>query len=88
MTRWEKFETVVTWCFVADKTNRAIKFTNLTEKPVPLPTVVSLLGIQAKHRIQEGDGAIEVVIWLLNQCFPVLQRAKRLEDEEKKGDRQ
>ncbi|MFK0735205.1 MAG: hypothetical protein ACIWVG_29405 [Gloeotrichia echinulata HAB0833] len=49
---------------------------------------ISLLGMQAKHRIQQGDSAIEVMIWLLNQCFPVLERAKQLEDEDKKrGDR-
>ncbi|XHR82511.1 MAG: hypothetical protein ACFKPT_30995 [Gloeotrichia echinulata GP01] len=49
---------------------------------------ISLLGMQAKHLIQQGDAAIEVMIWLLNQCFPVLERAKQLEDEDKKrGDR-
>jgi hypothetical protein len=46
-----------------------------------------LLGVQAKNRIQQGDSAIEVMIWLINQCFPVLQRAKVLEDEEGKGDK-
>lgn len=44
-----------------------------------------LLSVQAKSRIQQGDSAIEVMIWLINQCFPVLQRAKSLEDEEGKG---
>jgi hypothetical protein len=43
------------------------------------------LSVQAKNRIQQGDSAIEVMIWLINQCFPVLQRAKGLEDEEGKG---
>jgi hypothetical protein len=46
-----------------------------------------LVGVQAKNRIQQGDSAIEVIIWLINQCFPVLQRAKGLEDEEGKGDK-
>ena len=46
-----------------------------------------LLGVQAKNLIQQGDSAIEVMIWLINQCFPVLQRVKDLEDEEGKGDK-
>jgi hypothetical protein len=46
-----------------------------------------LVGVQAKNRIQQGDSAIEVMILLINQCFPVLQRAKDLEDEEGKGDK-
>lgn len=46
-----------------------------------------LLGVQAKNRIQQGDSAIEVMIWLINQYIPVLQRVKGLEDEEGKGDK-
>jgi hypothetical protein len=46
---------------------------------------ILLVGVEAKSRIQQGDSAIEVMIWLINQCFPVLQRAKKLQDEEGKG---
>ncbi|OCQ98804.1 hypothetical protein BCD64_22375 [Nostoc sp. MBR 210] len=47
-----------------------------------------LLGVQAKSRIQQGDSAIEVMIWLINQYIPVLQKAKGLEDEDKKSNEQ
>lgn len=43
-----------------------------------------LLGVQAKNRIQQGDSAIEVMICLINQCFPVLQRVKSLTNEKGK----
>ncbi|BAY16613.1 hypothetical protein NIES21_24430 [Anabaenopsis circularis NIES-21] len=46
-----------------------------------------LVGVQAKNRIQQGDSAIEVMIWLINQYIPVLQRVKSLEDEQRKGDK-
>ncbi|MBD2361199.1 hypothetical protein H6G36_08400 [Anabaena minutissima FACHB-250] len=38
-----------------------------------------LLGVQAKNRIQQGESAIEVMIWLIHQCFSYCK-----EDEEGK----
>ncbi|MGH1395946.1 MAG: hypothetical protein ACRAVC_18250 [Trichormus sp.] len=66
-----------------------MKRQNLLEKIIALLLVLQtlLLGVQAKNRIQQGDSAIEVMIWLINQYIPVLQRAKDLEDEEEKGDK-
>jgi len=43
-----------------------------------------LIGVQSKNRIQQGDSTIEVLIWMINQYIPVLQRVRRLKDEEKK----
>lgn len=67
----------------------ATKKTNfsLSRKIIALLLVLQtlLLGVQAKSRIQQGDSAIEVMIWLINQCFPVLQQAKKLQDEQGKG---
>lgn len=45
-----------------------------------------LAGIQATDRIQQGDSVAETLIWLINQCIPVLQQISRQEDEEKEGD--
>ncbi|WP_414576100.1 hypothetical protein [Anabaena sp. CCY 9402-a] len=62
---------------------------SLNRKIITLLLVLQtlLLGVQAKNLIQQGDSAIEVMIWLINQCFPVLQRAKGLQDGERKGDK-
>lgn len=43
-----------------------------------------LVGVQGKNRIQQGDSTIEVLLWMINQYIPVLQRVRRLKDEEKK----
>lgn len=47
---------------------------------------MSLIGIQTHNRIKQGDSVIETLIWMLNQCFPVLRRADSLEDRSKKRD--
>lgn len=62
---------------------------NKARKMIALLLVLQtlLLGVQAKSRIQQGDSGIEVMIWLINQCFPVLQKAKGLNNEEGKGDK-
>jgi hypothetical protein len=44
----------------------------------------TLIGVQAENRIQQGDSAIEVLIWMINQCIPVLKEASSLQDKEKK----
>ena len=43
----------------------------------------TLIGVQAENRIQQGDSPIEVLIWMINQCIPVLKQASKLEDKDK-----
>jgi hypothetical protein len=45
---------------------------------------LTLVGIQAENRIQRGDSLIEVLIWVINQCVPVLQHESRQEKEQNK----
>lgn len=59
-------------------TQRAIAFL--------LTLQLTLVGIQAENRIQQGDSAIEVLIWMINQCIPVLKQASKLEDKDKKNE--
>jgi hypothetical protein len=54
---------------------------------VLLSLKILLAGIQATDRIQEGDSVTETLIWLINQCIPVLQQISRREEEEKKRHR-
>ncbi|AKG21546.1 hypothetical protein [Calothrix sp. 336/3] len=58
---------------------------SLSQKAIALLLIVKLMlvGIQADNRIQQGDAPIEVLIWLINQCVPVLQQAGKLEDKQK-----
>ncbi|MBD2690953.1 hypothetical protein [Anabaena catenula] len=53
---------------------------------VLLSLKILLAGIQATDRIQQGDSVTETLIWLINQCIPVLQHISRREEEEKKRD--
>ena len=43
-----------------------------------------LIGVQAENCIQQGDSPIEVLIWAINQCVPVLQQYSRQEKEQNK----
>ncbi len=43
-----------------------------------------LIGAQAENRIQQGDSPIEVLIWVIHQCVPVLQQYSRQEKEQNK----
>ena len=45
----------------------------------------TLIGVQAENRIQQGDSPMEVLIWMINQCIPVLKQASKLEDKDKKN---
>ncbi|AFZ27769.1 hypothetical protein Cylst_5775 [Cylindrospermum stagnale PCC 7417] len=47
---------------------------------------VTLTGIEATDRIQQGDSVTETLIWLINQCIPVLQHISHREEEGKEGD--
>ncbi|BAY80499.1 hypothetical protein NIES25_69870 (plasmid) [Nostoc linckia NIES-25] len=45
---------------------------------------ILLIGIQAENRIQQGDTPIEVLLWVINQCVPVLQQVSHQEKEKNK----
>ncbi|TBR58961.1 hypothetical protein B4U84_24135 [Westiellopsis prolifica IICB1] len=59
---------------------------SLNQKIITLLLVLKILfvGIQAENRIQQGDAPIEVLIWIINQCIPILQKTENLEDKNKK----
>jgi hypothetical protein len=42
-----------------------------------------LIGIKAENLIQQGDSPIEVLIWMINQCIPVLKQASSLQEKQK-----
>lgn len=42
-----------------------------------------LAGMQAANSIHKGESVTETLIWLINQCIPVLQQVSRQEDEKK-----
>ncbi|MDZ7955946.1 hypothetical protein [Nostoc sp. DedQUE09] len=44
-----------------------------------------LIGVNAENRLQRGDSPIEVLIWMINQCIPVLKQASSLQDKQKKS---
>ena len=44
-----------------------------------------LIGVNAENRLQQGDSAIEVLIWMINQCIPVLKQASSLQEKQKKS---
>jgi hypothetical protein len=44
-----------------------------------------LIGVNAENRLQQGDLPIEVLIWVINQCIPVLKQASSLQEKQKKS---
>ncbi|MEA5625045.1 hypothetical protein [Nostoc sp. UHCC 0251] len=42
-----------------------------------------LIGVNAENRLQQGDSPIEVLIWMINQCIPVLKEASSLQEKQK-----
>ncbi|MEH2298019.1 MAG: hypothetical protein V7K88_02825 [Nostoc sp.] len=44
-----------------------------------------LIGVNAENRIQQGDSPIEVLIWMINQCIPVLKQASSFPEKQKKS---
>ncbi|MEH2082842.1 MAG: hypothetical protein V7K89_23540 [Nostoc sp.] len=44
-----------------------------------------LIGVNAENRLQQGDSPIEVLIWMINQCIPVLKQASSLQEKQKKS---
>jgi hypothetical protein len=45
----------------------------------------TLIGVNAENRLQQGDSTIEVLIWIINQCIPVLKQASSLQEKQKKS---
>lgn len=43
----------------------------------------TLICIQAGNRIQHGDSSIDVLMWMINQCIPVLKQVSSLQDKHK-----
>ncbi|QLE44683.1 hypothetical protein FD723_06615 [Nostoc sp. C052] len=43
------------------------------------------IGVSAANRLQQGDSTIEVLIWMINQCIPVLKQASSLQEKQKKS---
>lgn len=58
---------------------------SLSQKVITLLLIVKLmfLGIQADNRIQQGETPINVLIWVINQCVPMLQQVSKSEDKKK-----
>ncbi|MEH1868890.1 MAG: hypothetical protein V7K69_28395 [Nostoc sp.] len=46
---------------------------------------IVLIGINAENRLQQGDSPIDVLIWMINQCIPVLKQASSLQEKQKKS---
>jgi hypothetical protein len=44
-----------------------------------------LIGVNAENRLQQGDSPVEVLMWMINQCIPVLKQASSLQDKQKKS---
>lgn len=47
----------------------------------------TLIGVNAENRIQQGDSPIEVLMWMINQCIPILKQASSLQDKQKKDNK-
>ena len=44
-----------------------------------------LIGVNAENRLQQGDSPIEVLMWMINQCIPVLKQASSFQEKQKKS---
>jgi hypothetical protein len=61
---------------------------SLSQKVITLLLILKLMliGAQADKRIQQGDTLIEVLMWVINQCVPVLQQVDKSVNKQKQGD--
>ncbi|MBD2604639.1 hypothetical protein H6G81_08875 [Scytonema hofmannii FACHB-248] len=59
-----------------------------TQRAIALLLILQtmLIGVSAENRIQQGDSPIEVLMWMINQCIPILKQASSLQDKQKKDD--
>ena len=44
-----------------------------------------LIGVNVENRLQKGDSPIEVLMWMINRCIPVLKQASSLQEKQKKS---
>ncbi|AUB40912.1 hypothetical protein COO91_06948 [Nostoc flagelliforme CCNUN1] len=44
-----------------------------------------LIGVSAENLIQQGNSPIEVLIWMIKQCIPVLKQASSFQEKQKKS---
>ncbi|MEH2202429.1 hypothetical protein [Nostoc sp.] len=44
-----------------------------------------LIGVNAENRLQQGDSTIEVLMWMINQCIPILKQASSFQEKQKKS---
>ncbi|AVH66184.1 hypothetical protein [Nostoc sp. 'Peltigera membranacea cyanobiont' N6] len=65
----------------------SIKQTSFKQKIITglLIAKLTLIGVQAENRIQQGDSSTEILIWVISQCVPVLLHIERLEKEQNKN---
>jgi hypothetical protein len=42
---------------------------------------ILLIGVQAENCIQQGDSPIEVLLWMIKQCVPVLLQVSRQQND-------
>lgn len=52
---------------------------NLSQKIITglLIAKLALIGVQAENLLQQGKSPIKVLIWVINQCVPILQQVSR-----------
>ena len=60
---------------------------NASQRAIALLLILQtiLIGVNAENHIQQGDSPIEVLIWMINQCIPVLKQASSLQEKQKKS---
>ena len=46
---------------------------------------ITSIGVNAENRLQQGDSPIEVLIWMINECIPVLKQASSFQEKQKKS---
>ncbi|MBG1260241.1 hypothetical protein F8S20_37300 [Nostoc sp. BAE] len=47
-----------------------------------------LIGVNAENLLQQGDSPVEVLMWMINQCIPVLKQASSLQEKHSRSEDQ
>ncbi|BAY18786.1 hypothetical protein NIES21_46390 [Anabaenopsis circularis NIES-21] len=60
---------------------------NASQKAIAFLLILQtiLIGVNAENRLQQEDSPIEVLMWMINQCIPVLKQASSLQEKQKKS---
>ncbi|PMB51729.1 hypothetical protein CEN39_13645 [Fischerella thermalis CCMEE 5201] len=63
------------------------KLQNASQKAIAFLLILQtiLIGVNVENRLQQGDSPIEVLMWMINQCIPILKQASSLQDKQKKS---